>query len=91
MNKRKAVFVTILVSAMMALIAATTYKTAHTAFVAIESAFACIGFIFSSAAFCKWLEKPAEKPEETIAPPAIIQRIPEYDFSEIIDEVRRNA
>lgn len=89
MSKKKSIFVTAIVSVMMAFIAASSNKLAYSVFVVIVSVFAALGFLASAIAFCKWLEKPSKVKEETVEPPEVVQDDDFYDYNSIIDEVKR--
>lgn len=92
MSKKKSIFVSALLSVLLVSLNAALYIVARPAFFVFLGFFALIGFLGYAVAFCKWLEKPSEeKKEDTIEPPIVSQPEGTYDFSEIIDEVRREA
>lgn len=92
MSKKKSVFVTVVVSVMMAFVAIASNRIMYPLFVAIVSSFAALGFLSSAVAFCKWLEKPTEENDvDTIEPPIVGHPVENCDFTEIIDEVHRDA
>lgn len=90
MSKTKSIFVTAIVSVMMAFIAVASNRLLYPAFVVIVSAFTALGFLASAVSFCKWLEKPSEAKEEAVEPPEVVQGEEVYDFNSIIDEVKRD-
>ena len=66
MSKKKSIFVTAIVSIMMVFVAIASNRLVYPVFVAIVSAFAALGFLASAIAFCKWLEKPSEHPQDDL-------------------------
>lgn len=91
MSKQKSIFVTAIVSIMMVFVAIASNRIVYPVFVAIVSAFAALGFFASAIAFCKWLEKPSKAKEESVEPPEVVQGEEVYDYSDTIDEVKRDA
>lgn len=91
MNKKKSIFVTALLSALLLSLNTALYIVARPAFFVFLGLFALIGFLGYAVAFCKWLEKPSEVKEETVEPPEVVQSEETYDFNSIIDEVKRDA
>lgn len=64
MNKAKSTFVTIIISVMLAVIAAGMYKLFLPGFIAITGALAAYGFFHSASDFNRWLSK---EPPLTVA------------------------
>lgn len=55
MSKTKTTVVTALVAVMLAAIIVGLYHLAHSAFVTVAGAFACVGYGVSMWAFCRWI------------------------------------
>lgn len=91
MNKKKSVFVSVLLSVLLLSLIAAMYSVSRILFFMFLGAFGIIGFVGFSVAFCKWLERPSEVKEETVEPPEVVQGEETYDFNSIIDEVKRDA
>lgn len=89
MNKQKSIFVTVLMSMLLASLNSALYIVARPVFFVFLGIFALIGFIGYAVAFCKWLEKPSERKEEPIDPPEVVHGEDVWDYSDIIDEVKR--
>lgn len=91
MNKHKSIFVSALLAVLLAALIATAYTISNALFFAFVGLFALIGFVDCAIAFCKWLEQPLEKDNETVAPPEVVLGEDAYDFNSIVDEVIRDA
>ena len=91
MNKKKSIFVTALLSALLLSLNTALYIVARPAFFAFLGIFSLFGFLGYAVAFCKWLEEPSEMKEETVEPPEVVKSEEVYDFNSIIDEVKRDA
>lgn len=78
MGKNKSVFVTIIVTLLMAALAVAAYLLFMKAFVIIAVVFSVIGFCSSMTAFCKWLEKPP-RGQEAIDPPEVAPYAGSFD------------
>lgn len=66
MNKQKSIFVTALLSVLLLSLNAALYIVARPAFFVFSGFFALIGFLGYAVAFCKWLEKPSEHPQDDL-------------------------
>lgn len=89
MSKQKSIFVTAMLSALLVSLNAALYIVARPVFFVFLGLFALIGFLGYAVAFCKWLEKPSERKEDPIDPPKVVQDEDIWDYSDIIDEVKR--
>lgn len=90
MNKKKSIFVSVLLSVLLLSLIAAMYSVSRILFFMFLGTFGGIGFVGFSAAFCKWLERPSEEEEATVEPPEVVKGEEVYDFSSIIDEVKRD-
>lgn len=60
MSKKKSVFVTAIMSIMLAAIAFAAYRLTMPVFIAVVSLLSVAGFVSLAISFCKWLQKPSE-------------------------------
>lgn len=64
MNKKKAVFVTVVMTIMLMLIDMCLYRLNRNGFIALTGFISVYGFYRCAADFCKWLAAPEKKPEQ---------------------------
>ena len=89
MSKIKSILVTAIVFLMLAIITTACFDLCKPFFVIVIGFMASVGFAACAIAFCKWLQKPSEHKEESVAPVQVYQPDADFDFQSIWDEVHR--
>lgn len=80
MNKAKSIVVSSCIMAMALVITLAAYRLAMGVFVFAVIIFSSVGIVSCGVALCKWLEKPEERAEEPIEPPAVYRAVAEADY-----------
>jgi len=65
MSRKKAIIVTLVIAAMLAVILVGAHRIEPKAFTVLLSALACYGFLRGSGDVCRWMQAK-EKPVETV-------------------------
>ena len=93
MSKKKSVAVTIIVSALLVVVAIAAYRLAMPGFIIITAVFGSVGFLSAASFFCAWLEQESLKEEEAVEP--ITVKAPEIDlgpdFAATYDDIKREV
>lgn len=92
MSKKKSVAVTIIVSALLVVVAIAAYRLAMPVFIIITAVFGGVGFLSSASFFCSWLEQEPLREEDTVEP-IRLEREPDLgaDFTATYDEIKREV
>ena len=96
MNKKKSIFVSVLLSVLLLSLIAAMYSVSRILFFMFLGTFGIIGFIGFSVAFCKWLERPSERKEDNLDVIQFKAR-PNYDeapdegYEMTFDEIKREV
>lgn len=92
MSKKKSVAVTVIVCALLVVVAIAAYRLAMPVFIIITAVFGGVGFLSAASFFCSWLEQESLK-EETPVEPIKLEREPDLsaDFTATYDEIKREV
>ena len=91
MSKKKSMFVTAIISVMMAVIMFAAYRLSMPVFIVLVGILSGAGFMSVATIFCGWLQKPSERDEELIEPPLVVGDLENEDFSATYEQIKKEV